>query len=168
MRKMLYVMSQQGGFQQDFCKVWIPGSNWCKMNPGCSSGGWMHHLNIPNWCVWAGGACGYKQLTGTPYGPRIAAGSRAIFQNGKGCGQCYAVSSSSLPLLPTLFVNASMNVIRLGRVLQRNPSFLSLVSWVRSLLPCEPYGATWVEIKKDEPLLCPSVGRPLPTFLQRY
>ena len=39
----------------------------------------------------AGGACGYTQLTGTPYGNTIAAGNQPIFQNGQGCGQCYDV-----------------------------------------------------------------------------
>lgn len=39
----------------------------------------------------SGGACGYKTLTGTPYGPKIAAGNEAIFQGGLGCGQCYDV-----------------------------------------------------------------------------
>lgn len=39
----------------------------------------------------AGGACGYLQLTGTPIGNKIAAGNEAIFQKGKGCGQCYEV-----------------------------------------------------------------------------
>ncbi|KAG0601799.1 hypothetical protein M758_11G140400 [Ceratodon purpureus] len=42
----------------------------------------------------SGGACGYTKLTGTPYGPRIAAGNDAIFQGGKGCGQCYEVKCS--------------------------------------------------------------------------
>ena len=46
-------------------------------------------------CGCAGGACGYTQLTGTPYGNKIAAGSSAIYQNGLGCGQCYDVRDSS-------------------------------------------------------------------------
>lgn len=45
-------------------------------------------------CACAGGACGYTQLTGTPIGNKIAAGNAPIFQNGKGCGQCYDVKCS--------------------------------------------------------------------------
>lgn len=45
--------------------------------------------------ILAGGACGYTQLKGSPYGAKIAAGSGIIFQKGKGCGQCYDVSHHS-------------------------------------------------------------------------
>lgn len=38
-----------------------------------------------------GGACGYTQLSGTPYGSKIAAGNAPIFQGGKGCGTCFDV-----------------------------------------------------------------------------
>jgi len=41
----------------------------------------------------AGGACGYTELAGTPYGLSVAAGSAIIFQNGQGCGECYDVSA---------------------------------------------------------------------------
>lgn len=41
----------------------------------------------------AGGACGYTELAGTPYGLSVAAGSAIIFENGQGCGQCFDVSS---------------------------------------------------------------------------
>jgi hypothetical protein len=54
----------------------------------------------------AGGACGYTQLTGTPYGNKIAAGNAPIFQGGQGCGQCYDVmcSYSSCSSTPTRIV----------------------------------------------------------------
>lgn len=42
----------------------------------------------------SGGACGYTELAGTPYGLSVAAGSAIIFQNGQGCGQCYDVKCS--------------------------------------------------------------------------
>lgn len=47
----------------------------------------------------AGGACGYTELAGTPYGLSVAAGSAIIFQNGQGCGQCYDVSTTVLRML---------------------------------------------------------------------
>ncbi|KAG0587323.1 hypothetical protein KC19_2G156100 [Ceratodon purpureus] len=39
----------------------------------------------------SGGNCGYTKLAGTPYGPKIVAGSPAIYANGLGCGQCYQI-----------------------------------------------------------------------------
>ncbi|XP_024364231.1 expansin-B3 [Physcomitrium patens] len=39
----------------------------------------------------SGGNCGYTKLWGTPIGPKIVAGSRSIYANGQGCGQCYQI-----------------------------------------------------------------------------
>jgi hypothetical protein len=43
-----------------------------------------------------GGNCGYTELFGTPYGPKIVAGSPAIYANGLGCGQQEAILSDTL------------------------------------------------------------------------
>ena len=64
----------------------------------------------------AGGACGYTQLKGSPYGVKIAAGNGVIFQKGQGCGQCYDVSHHyssvhSICIYPHLFIEARMSSI---------------------------------------------------------
>uniref|UniRef100_A0A7I4FF82 Expansin-like EG45 domain-containing protein n=1 Tax=Physcomitrium patens TaxID=3218 RepID=A0A7I4FF82_PHYPA len=49
----------------------------------------------------SGGACGYTELAGTPYGLSVGAGSAVIYQNGQGCGECYEVKCTYPSCKPT-------------------------------------------------------------------
>lgn len=42
--------------------------------------------------LFAGGACGYGiDVTSPPFNAIVSAGSKNLFQSGKGCGACYQV-----------------------------------------------------------------------------
>lgn len=59
----------------------------------------------------AGGNCGYTGLWGTPYGPKIVAGSPAIYQNGLGCGQCYQIRCTDSGGQPKLCNSVGTRVV---------------------------------------------------------
>ncbi|XP_019179182.1 PREDICTED: putative expansin-B14 [Ipomoea nil] len=43
------------------------------------------------------GACGFGNVGNPPYNSLIAAGNQALYQHGKGCGQCYEIKCNSNP-----------------------------------------------------------------------
>jgi hypothetical protein len=43
--------------------------------------------------LFAGGACGFKNVNKYPFSAMISCGNEPLFQGGAGCGSCYQVSS---------------------------------------------------------------------------
>jgi hypothetical protein len=42
-------------------------------------------------CIYAGGACGFKNVNLPPFSAMTSCGNEPLFKDGKGCGSCYQV-----------------------------------------------------------------------------